>query len=573
MPIYKKESLEVLRERIDLAEVVSAHLSLQRSGASHKALCPFHEEKSPSFMIQKGEKHYHCFGCGAHGDAIAFLMGHLKMSFIDSVEYLAEKFHVPLEKQEEFTQDKGPSRSVLRDALEKACQFFHFNLLYSEEGKASLAYLYSRGIDLEFINSFQIGYAPKESELFFKVMHAQEVTGEVLETAGLIRNRRAFFLERITFPIRDVSGNVIGFSARKIREEIFGGKYINTPETPLFKKSHVLFGLSYCRSRITKERTVIVVEGQIDALRLIHTGFTYTVAGQGTAFGEGHVKELLQLGVNKVYLALDADNAGKEAAVKIGHFFQKKGVEVLVVNLPEKTDPDTYVREFGKEGFSKLLQSSQDYLTFLFTHQSKNLDLKSPSQKNGCVEAISVKIREWEHSVMVHESLKKLATLADVPEKMLGVGQDILPPEIHYKKVGKVSFMEVNGDKILETDLLRWLFLAGQTIPRLVEITQKNITPDLLKIEICRRLFTFYFEKRPPDIFSVGIELQDPESQAILQEIVQKKIYFQKAEIHLMETIQKILERNWMEKRELAIVNENLQLLAELIKNPPKVIL
>ncbi len=559
MAIYKKESLEHLKQKIDLAEVVSSHIELQRAGSAYKALCPFHEEKTPSFMINKGDSHYHCFGCGAHGDAISFLMGHLKMGFIDAIEYLAERFHVPLELQEEDAREKGPSKAALRESLEKACHFFHFFLLYSEEGRDALNYLYQRGIDLTFIKSFQIGYAPKNGELFLKMMHAQGMSDEVLQVSGLesmtsYGKRRSFFSERITFPIRDVSGNVIGFSARKMKEEVFGGKYINTPETPLFKKSQILFGLSYCRTRLTKERKVIVVEGQIDALRLIHLGFNYTVAGQGTAFGEGHVKELLHLGVNKVYLALDADNAGQEATSKIGHLFQKKGVEVFVIQMPPHADPDTFLREYGPEAFTRLIEESKDYLTFLFSHLSKRIDLTSPSQKNACVEEIGARVRQWEHSVMIHESLKKLAHLADVPEKMLGVGQDIMPPEIYIKKSGRVTFMEVDPDRVLETDLLRWLFLIGQTMPRLVELVEKNLNEKAFKQEVCQKLFSFYMEafkeKKPLDVFSMAIKLESPAEQLILQEILQKKVHFQKAEVHLVDTIQKLLQRRWMEEAE-----------------------
>src|SRR5262249_1487277 len=157
--------------------------------------------------------------------------------------------------------------------------------------------------------------------------------------------------ERITFPICDAAGAVIGFSARKYLETTFGGKYINTPETPLFKKSRVLFGLNFSRRRIAKEKKAIIVEGQIDALRLIKAGFNLTVAGQGTAFGEGHVKELLNLGVSEVFLALDGDEAGREATHKIGNLFQKEGIEVRVVNLPGKSDPDTFLKEKGPEAF------------------------------------------------------------------------------------------------------------------------------------------------------------------------------------------------------------------------------
>jgi hypothetical protein len=151
MPLYSKESLDLLRERVDLLEVVSAHIPMQKSGASYKACCPFHEEKSPSFMMQRGDKHYHCFGCGAHGDAIAFLMGYVKMSFIDALEYLAERFQVRLERIEQTSEDKGPSKTQLKSALDKASRYYHFFLLHTEEGQVALRYLYERGIDLSLV--------------------------------------------------------------------------------------------------------------------------------------------------------------------------------------------------------------------------------------------------------------------------------------------------------------------------------------------------------------------------------------------------------------------------------------
>ena len=332
MAVFTKDSLETLRQRIDLVDLLSSHIELKRTGAAYKALCPFHDE-TPSFTIQKGDTHYHCFGCGAHGDAIQFLMEHVKMSFSDAVESLAQRFHVHLERAEETAEKKGPSKAVLKAALEHACRFYHFMLLHSPQGHIVLQYLYKRGLDLDFIRHFQAGWAPPTPGMMRHVLHDKLVTDDIMVDAGLLQARegggfRDFFSDRITFPIRDASSTVIGFSARKYKEETFGGKYVNTPETPLFKKSKVLFGLNYSRKRIAKDRKAIIVEGQIDALRLIQAGFNFTVAGQGTAFGEGHVKELTTLGINQAYLALDGDDAGQQAAYKIGNLFQKEGVEV-----------------------------------------------------------------------------------------------------------------------------------------------------------------------------------------------------------------------------------------------------
>jgi DNA primase len=381
-------------------------------------------------------------------------------------------------------------------------------------------------------------------------------------------------------------GSVIGFSARKFKEETYGGKYINTPETPLFKKSQVLFGLSYCRKRIAKERRAIIVEGQIDALRLVQAGFNFTVAGQGTAFGEGHVRELLNLGVHHVFLALDADEAGLEAAVKIGGLFQKKGVEVSVVRLPVGKDPDSLLREDGPNAFLKLLEEGIDYLTFLVERVSKTVNIDSPSGKNELVQTIARRIKEWEQPVMVHESLRKLAELVHVPQEIMGIET---PQPVAVKKIGRIAATDINPDRILEADLLRWLFLLGETAPRLVELAKANLMPEHFRIGVCQRLFSLYLkaveENKPRDLISFAIGLESEEDQSILSEIMQRKINLQKAEEGMIETIRKILQRQWMEKREAVkmqihsgkLSEDEVLALAkqfdEIKKNPPEVVI
>ncbi len=556
--MFTKESLELLRQRIDLPEVLSSHLDLQRSGSSYKALCPFHEEKSPSFMVQKGDSHYHCFGCGAHGDAIAFLMTHVKMGFSEAVESLAERFQVALQKSEEPQGEKGPSKAKLKQALDLASGLFHYLLLHSVEGQVALRYLYARGLDLDFIKQFQVGFAPRQGDVVMRCLHVSDVDERIMEQAGLITvtqsgRIRDFFSDRITFPIRDALGAVIGFSARKFKEDTFGGKYINTPETPLFKKSRVLFGLSYCRSRIAKEAKAIIVEGQIDCLRLIHAGFNYTIAGQGTAFGEDHVRELLHLGVKKVYLALDGDTAGREAAAKIGNLFQKKGVEVLAVQLPDGADPDSLLSECGPDHFAQLIENSRDYLSFLFAHLSKGMNLSSPSKKNEVVSAIVERIRQWEMPIMIHESLKRLAEISQVPEAALGIGQISLP-DLFIKKSATLKVQEIDPNRILEGDFIRLLIFAAPQYPQLAAIAKANITLEHLRISGAARLYDEFLkafdESRVCDLLALGSCLESEEDQKLLSEIMQRKINISKAEESFKETVRKILYRGWMEEGE-----------------------
>ncbi len=555
--MYTPESLETLRQRIDLVDVLSSHVDLKRSGAIFKACCPFHEEKTPSFMVKRGDSHYHCFGCGAHGDAIAFLMTHLRMGFSEAVDHLAERFQVALVKMD-GAEPKGPSKTQLKEVLEYACQFYHFLLLYSEEGHNALSYLFSRGIDLSFINRFQVGYAPKQRESLLRFAHEKGIADELLEQTGLIkkgeRGAYDFFGERILFPIRDGMGAVIGFSGRKFQEATVGGKYVNTPETPLFKKSHVLFGLSYSRKRIAKERKAIIVEGQIDALMLIDAGFDYTVAGQGTAFGDGHVQEIIQLGVNEVFLALDSDDAGQEATFKIGDLFQKKGVAVKAASLPKGSDPDSFLKEKGPDAFSRLLESSQDYLSFAFHWKASKIDLSNPAHKSALIEELTKQIRAWEHPVMVYESLRELAKLADVPEEALGGVSAPGATVIKMAAKAGMSKFAVDPDRILEIDLLRWVLLSGPEQSKVINLISENVPTEKMRILSCRQVLDLCIEQHSlghsVDLLRLSGLFDESQDQELMAEIMQKKVNLQKSYDNCKITLKALLERNWLEEME-----------------------
>ena len=390
-------------------------------------------------------------------------------------------------------------------------------------------------------------------------MQRQQFSLQLLEAAGLVHTLeqgelQPFFLNRIVFPILDISGNVIGFSARKISEVMVGAKYINTPETTLFKKSKTLYGLNFSRRRIVKEKRAIIVEGQIDALRLIQEGFTLTIAGQGTAFTEDHVKELMRLGVNVVYLAFDGDEAGRTAAYNVGHLFQREGIEIYVVSIPMDKDPDMVLREEGPIFFMELLEKAPDYLNFLLSYLSKDHDTSSPAQKNHVIQMIIKKIRSWDHPLMVHESLCKLSRLTQLPAHLLGVGQKEMPSSIYIKKKGSLFEVDVDPNRVLETDLLRWLFLLGESMPTLVNVVKEHLQPLHFSIEVCRRLFSLYmtnFDKsKPTDLLTIANNLKSVEEQLVFAEIMQKRVNTERAKEGIIETIKKMLESYWMEERE-----------------------
>ena len=558
MAFFTKESLENLRRRVDLVDLLSSHIELKAAGASYKALCPFHDEKSPSFTVQRGAAHYHCFGCGAHGDAIQFLVEYQRMSFQEAVESLAQRYGVLLERVEEARAHKGPPRARLKEALDLASRLYHYLLLHTEEGHQALGYLYERGMDLEFIKTFQLGLASKNPGILRKALAKKGIEESILASAGLLKRRddgswREFFYDRITFPIRDAGGAVIGFSARKYREETFGGKYVNSTETDLFKKSYVLYGLSYCRRRIAKERRAIIVEGQVDALRLIHGGLNLAVAALGTAFGQEHVRELVNLGVERIFLAMDADKAGLEAARKVGDLFQRQGIEVRVVEMSEGADPDSLVQLEGIDHFIELLEKADDYLSWLVRRQQKERDMSSPAAKAQLVHQLAVQIREWDNPVMVHESLRKLARLLGVPEEMVSTAR-LSASQYMIKKNASAGPTEVDGDKILEADLLRWLLLAGEQTGTFVDLVQQYLTEDDFHNPTCRSVFRslmeLFTEGGSYDMLSIASHTEDPYAQKLLDHIVHKKVDRSRASQHLEHTIEKLLERNWLQNCE-----------------------
>ena len=541
--MFTKESLEKLKERIDVLEVVSDHVEIKRMGVAHKGLCPFHQEKSPSFMIQKGDTHYHCYGCGAHGDAIQFLMEYLNLSFVDAVESLAERFHVPLERQQQG--EKGTDKSALKEACALASQYFHATLIYTEEGRPALEYLFKRGLTLDFINRFEVGFAPNDGTILRKMMRAEKVPEEVLIEAGLLveGGARPFFRDRITFPIRNPTGAVIGFSARHYKEGAFGGKYINSPETPLFKKSRILFGLNYCRRRIAKERRALIVEGQIDCFKLIEAGLNLTVAALGTAFGDSHCEELKKLGLRVAYLLFDGDEAGSAATSKVGDLLQKRGIEVFVVNLPKGSDPDTYLTQFGTLRLIEEIEGAESYLSFQVGYLGRELNLDSPAGKAELVKTLKKQVDEWEDPVLVHESLRKIASLVRVPEEMVGVKQGAFAPT-YVKSRGTLTLNHVDPHRSLELDLIRWLVLMGETFLPTVKayLAEKHFVSSG-----CRQLFQKIMAEGKSDLFTLAADIEDP---TLIDEMLQKKVNRERAEGHFLETVQKLLDREWMQTRE-----------------------
>ncbi len=363
-----------VRERVDIVELVSQYVSLKRSGANHMGLCPFHAEKSPSFSVHAGRQFFHCFGCGVGGDVFSFLMKIEGLAFPDAIRRLAERVGVELEERQLSPEEerRQQQRERLFRVNEIAADYFHQLLMEQPQGEPGRQYLKQRGYGRKAANEFQLGYAADSWEGLTRHLQQQNVAAEDARTLGLIRPGKQergdydLFRGRLLFPISDLSGRVVAFGGRVLDDS--KPKYINSPESPIYHKGQVLFGLYQARQAMRQAGEVILVEGYFDQLALCRAGFPQVVATCGTALTSDHAR-LLKRYVQKVLLLFDQDAAGKQATFKAMAALQDEGLPAAVIELPSGEDPDSFVQKQGAEAFGQCLAQARPAMD-LFMEES-----------------------------------------------------------------------------------------------------------------------------------------------------------------------------------------------------------
>ncbi|OEU77090.1 MAG: DNA primase [Desulfuromonadales bacterium C00003093] len=353
-----------VRERTDIIELVSQYVTLKRSGANHMGLCPFHSEKSPSFSVHAGRQFYHCFGCGVGGDVFSFLMKMEGLAFPDAVRRLAERAGIDLEERRLSPEEerRQKQRERLYQVNELAVDYFHQNLMELPAGEPGRQYLKKRGYGRKAAAEYKIGYAVDAWEGLANHLQQRGAAVEDARTLGLIRPGKQergdydLFRGRLMFPIYDLSGRVVAFGGRVLDDS--KPKYINSPESPIYHKGGVLFGLYQVRQAMRQRGEVILVEGYFDQLALYRAGFPPVVATCGTALTADHAR-LLKRYVQRVLLLFDEDAAGRQATFKAMAALQEEGVPAMVIELPSGEDPDSFVQSQGSKAFQQRLDSAR----------------------------------------------------------------------------------------------------------------------------------------------------------------------------------------------------------------------
>ena len=381
MKTVPKTQLDELRARSDIVEVIGSHLRLQRAGSTFKALCPFHKEKTPSFHVNPSRQIFHCFGCGAGGDVFSFVMKREGVDFMTAVRMLAQRAGMVIETVDEDPQNKSEKEQLFQVHAALAT-FYHRVLMEHPSAADARAYLKSRDLLDEAAKKVQFGFAPDIPDALLKFAAARKYDPALLEKAGILARAEGRadvydrFRGRIMIPICDELGRVIAFTGRILHPEASPAKYVNSPETPLFRKSRVLFALHLARRAIVDARRAVLCEGQIDTIRCHLAGLENAVAAQGTAITEEHAR-ILRRYADEIVLMLDADTAGQNAALRSAELLIASELSVRVAALPPGEDPDSLIRKAGRAAVERAIEQAVPALVFLVNLQEARGELAS----------------------------------------------------------------------------------------------------------------------------------------------------------------------------------------------------
>jgi DNA primase len=414
------QTIEQIAAANDIVEVIGAYFPLKRAGSNFKALCPFHQEKTPSFHVNPQRQTFHCFGCGVGGSVFRFVMDYEHIDFPVAVRKLAARVGIPVVEERGASASEDRQHEARRTLLQlhaEAAEWFHENLLKKELAGTAREYLKKRGIDKTVAKNWQIGYAPDEWDAFLKWALTNGYERRHILQSGLVKPRDEEkpegdvydrFRGRIMFPICNDLGEVVGFSGRVLQAEAEAAKYINSPETPLFRKGSVLFGLHKTKRELIEAECAIVCEGQLDLISLYEAGITNVVAPQGTAFTENQARVLKRF-VNEVVLCFDADSAGQKAAERSLDALLQNDLVVRVAEMPSGEDPDSLVRKKGKEDFEKRIAGARDFFEYWIEHEVSGANLDSMGAKIDIARRLAQTVSRVHDPMMRGEVISKAA--------------------------------------------------------------------------------------------------------------------------------------------------------------------
>jgi DNA primase len=557
--------LEEIRSKVDIVEFISDYVQLKRAGQNYKALCPFHSEKTPSFMVSPSKQIFHCFGCGVGGDVVTFLMKHENISFNEAIKYIAKRAGIKI-TEFRFNKDASERREQMLQIHKEAMGFFIEKFRGSESAQA---YLKKRGIDKVSIDSFRIGYAPAEWDRLFRYLSKKGYSDSLIKDTGLVvfsaalggsgggKGYRDMFRARIIFPIFNQRNDVIAFGGRAMDDS--QPKYLNSPETEIFKKGETLFALNLAKDDIRKKGYAIIVEGYLDTIVCHQYGFRNTVAPLGTALTSKHLQRLKSLG-EKVVLVFDSDEAGISAARRSLVTLCECNFRPRVLLLPEGKDPDSFLRKNGSQSFERMLSGAMSMVEFLL-NTSKGDRIESVREALGTIAVIK-------DLIIADEMLRELAERSKVNESALrGELKKIkrIAVSSRVEKPGTVRAAERREECLLLSAIIAFPEKAGYVLSRL------NIED--LKDETVRSLFR-KIEALADNLNTESLinDADDAEKALITRLSLEPGFDLEHVDRNIADCLQSLLQKKFEERRRMAEESGDLALLNSFLKEKRKLI-
>ncbi len=523
---YPEELIEEVRTRNDIVEVISGYVRLQKKGSNYFGLCPFHNEKSPSFSVSPGKQMYYCFGCGAGGNVITFLMEYENQTFPEAVRTLAQRAGIALPEADDSKEARQADsrRAKLLEINKEAAKYFYYQLR-TERGSVGMEYLRKRELSDETMNHFGLGYANKYSNDLIQYLKSKGYSEDLIRDAGLcnVDEKHGMydkFWNRVMFPIQDINHRVIGFGGRVMGDG--KPKYLNSPETEIFDKSRNLYGLNFART--SRKGNVILCEGYMDVIAMHQAGFTQAVASLGTAFTSGQAS-LLRRYANEILLSYDSDGAGVNAALRAIGILKEAGMTGRVINLEPYKDPDEFIKALGGEEFQKRLDHAENSFFFELRQLQKNYDLSDPEQKTAFHREIARRLCTFSEEVerenyieavaqKYHIGFENLRRLVGTYAAQTGLAQPVIRPKSGVQKKNTAAEGIKNSQKLL----LTWLVEQPQLYRQISKyISPKDFTEGLYE-KVADRLFEELEQGNinPASIISMFEEEEDQREAASL---------------------------------------------------------
>jgi len=492
-----QDSIEALKARLDVVDVIGSYIELKKAGTNYKAPCPFHDEKSPSFVVSPSKQIYHCFGCGAGGDSIRFTMEYEKLNYPEALEKLAASYNFTLS----YTDNKhNKPRSQLMDKINEWYQ----NLLTSKP--SALKYIKERGIFESSVEKFGIGYAPDSNATISYIKSQLFNMSEAVEMGivGFDGGRNfARFIERVTFPIHSANGSIVGFGGRTITGH--QAKYVNSPETAFFNKSRLLYAYHHAKQTIHKTKEIVITEGYLDVIMLHQAGFTNAVATLGTALTPEHLP-LLRKGEPKVIMAYDGDKAGRAAALKASKLLSASGFNGGVVIFSQGLDPADMVNNGAMEELATMFRNAKPFIEFVLEELIANYDLRDPKAKESCMQD-GISYLKTLSSILQEEYKSFLAS-------RLGISPSFVRLSNQASAQQNAPIMQKNSHKdIWELSLIKTVIEHPEFIEQILDV----IDPSLLQFHSNEFALALSRDIKQPIIMSIAIDetikpLKDEES-------------------------------------------------------------